>query len=59
MHRRPPSGMLANMWEFPMALAEMRERARSGWKRSFRDMPEKTVGADSCIHAPHLAYASL
>lgn len=22
MHRRPPSGMLANMWEFPMALAE-------------------------------------
>ena len=30
LHKRPARGMLASMWEFPMALGETEEEARKG-----------------------------
>ena len=30
LHKRPSKGMLASMWEFPMALAEKEEDAKKG-----------------------------
>lgn len=33
LHRRPPKGMLANMWEFPMALAPEAEESRTALEK--------------------------
>lgn len=49
LHKRPPKGMLASMWEFPMALASSSEGAREELEKMLQGKTE-----DSLWHYSHV-----